>query len=146
MDGLLDDLYREIILDHNRNPRNYGVLNEGNIIEIESFNPLCGDKIILYLKSVENTIVDVRFTGEGCSISQASASIMTDLMIGKKVNEADDLLDKFHLYMTDLNISTPDGKLGDIDAFQGVKKFPARIKCAVLAWDSLDKAMKKLNS
>ncbi len=80
MDGLLDDLYREIILDHNRNPRNYGVLNEGNIIEIESFNPLCGDKIILYLKSVENTIVDVRFTGEGCSISQASASIMTDLM------------------------------------------------------------------
>ena len=74
MDASLDDLYREIILDHNRNPRNYGVLDEGHIIEIEEFNPLCGDKIVLYLQSDKEIIVNVQFTGEGCSISQASAS------------------------------------------------------------------------
>ncbi|MDG1990393.1 MAG: SUF system NifU family Fe-S cluster assembly protein [Dehalococcoidia bacterium] len=146
MDASLDDLYREIILDHNRNPRNYGALNEGNIVEIEEFNPLCGDKIVLYLQSDKEIIVNVHFTGEGCSISQASASIMTDLMIGKKINEADELLDKFRLYMTDLNNSEPDVNLGDIDAFQGVKKFPARVKCAGLAWNSLGKALQELNS
>jgi|TARA_B110000438_G_C15779090_1_gene635464 nitrogen fixation protein NifU and related proteins len=146
MDASLDDLYREIILDHNRNPRNYGVLDEGHIIEIEEFNPLCGDKIVLYLQSDKEIIVNVQFTGEGCSISQASASIMTDLMIGKKINEAGDLLDKFRLYMTNLNDNDPDVNLGDIDAFQGVKKFPARVKCAGLAWVSLGKAIQELNN
>jgi nitrogen fixation NifU-like protein len=148
MNDGMDELYRDIILDHYRNPRNSGSIEGDSVIIIEEFNPLCGDKIIVYLYSLSGELIDdIKFTGEGCSISQSSASIMTDLVIGKKIEHAKQIVQQFHTFITGGNIDEDDNSLGDIDAFKGVRKFPARIKCAGLAWNSLDKAidsMKKL--
>ena len=146
MDNGLDDLYREIILDHNRNPRNYGSIQQDSVISIEEYNPLCGDKIIIYLISNAGIVEKVQFEGEGCSISQASASIMTDLIAGVDIEQANKLIEEFHNFMIDNNDDFEQNQLGDIDALQGVRKFPARVKCASLAWASLEKAINSLDN
>tara|TARA_Y100001970_G_scaffold269488_1_gene362048 strand:- start:4398 stop:4838 length:441 start_codon:yes stop_codon:yes gene_type:complete len=146
MDNELDDLYREIILDHNRNPRNYGSIQQDDVVSIEEYNPLCGDKIILYLTSTAGIVEKIKFEGEGCSISQASASIMTDLIMGNDIQKASNLIEQFHNFMIDNDDSISDNELGDIDALQGVRKFPARVKCAGLAWSSLKKAIDNINN
>ena len=92
MNNGLDDLYREIILDHNRNPRNYGSIQQDDVVAIEEYNPLCGDKIIVYLTSASGIVENIKFEGEGCSISQASASIMTDLIMGTDIQKANKLI------------------------------------------------------
>ena len=139
----LRELYQEVILDHNKSPRNKGEL-EGATNEAEGYNPLCGDQIHLYVE-VENGIVkDVRFTGSGCAISTASASLMTEAIMGKPVEEAERIFEKFHAMVTDQSGADPelDEDLDSLMALQGVKEFPVRVKCATLAWHTLHEALK----
>lgn len=136
----LEDLYREIILDHYKSPRNRGTL-EPPAVRTEGHNPLCGDEIEVYL-AVENGIVsDIKISGQGCSISQSSASMMSAAVKGKPVEQVRALIHRFKHMMSieedateEPDTSTP---LGDLEALQGVVKFPVRIKCAVLAWNTL---------
>ena len=141
----LEDLYREIILDHYRSPRNRGELPPP-ATSAEGNNPLCGDEIRIFLDVADGVVRDVRFSGHGCSISQASASMMTAAVKGKPIDEVRALVRRFKSMMTiesDDDPATGDGaadgaaSLGDIEALQGVVKFPVRIKCAVLAWNTL---------
>lgn len=139
----LDDLYAEIILDHYRSPRNEGLLPEPDL-QAEGFNPFCGDRVVLTLAlSASGRIERVGFEGEGCSISQASASIMTELLKGKSVGEAHGLNAAFRALMADAEL--PDGQtpddLGELTALEGVKRFPVRIKCALLPWATLQDAL-----
>ena len=135
----LDQLYRSVIMDHYKNPRNKGVLAD-NTITIDMNNPTCGDVIHLTLQ-VENDIVqDAKFEGEGCSISMASASMMTQIVKGKNVNEATKLAHVFSDLMLGKDIDDSID-LGDIEALAGVAKFPARIKCATLAWKAMEKGV-----
>jgi nitrogen fixation protein NifU and related proteins len=133
-------LYQEIILEHNKNPRNFGKLPDANR-KLEGFNPLCGDHYTLYLKIIDDTIVDISFEGSGCAISKASASVMTTLLKGKTKSEAEKLFETFHLLVTgelkDLSFET----LGKLGAFAGVSEFPARVKCASLAWHTMHSAL-----
>src|SRR5450432_1005480 len=135
---MVDDLYQETILDHSKRPRNCHPMLDANR-KAEGFNPLCGDKLKLYLK-VENDIVkDVSFVGSGCAISTASASLMTESLKGKTRDEALKLLDKFHeLLTTDTAVSQD---LGKLVVFCGVRDYPARVKCATLAWHTLKSAL-----
>ncbi|MEK5037433.1 Fe-S cluster assembly sulfur transfer protein SufU [Sporosarcina sp. FSL K6-3457] len=135
----LDQLYRSVIMDHYKNPRNKGVLADNNIT-IDMNNPTCGDVIHLTLQ-VENDIVqNAKFEGEGCSISMASASMMTQIVKGKNVNEAAKLAHVFSDLMLGKDIDDSID-LGDIEALAGVAKFPARIKCATLAWKAMEKGV-----
>lgn len=135
----LDQLYRSVIMDHYKNPRNKGVLADNNIT-IDMNNPTCGDVIHLTLQ-VENDIVqNAKFEGEGCSISMASASMMTQIVKGKNVNEATKLAHVFSDLMLGKDIDDSID-LGDIEALAGVAKFPARIKCATLAWKAMEKGV-----
>ncbi|WP_203247985.1 Fe-S cluster assembly sulfur transfer protein SufU [Sporosarcina beigongshangi] len=135
----LDQLYRSVIMDHYKNPRNKGVLAD-NTVTIDMNNPTCGDVIHLTLQ-VENDIVqDAKFEGEGCSISMASASMMTQIVKGKNVNEASNLAHVFSDLMLGKDIDDSID-LGDIEALAGVAKFPARIKCATLAWKAMEKGV-----
>lgn len=135
----LDQLYRSVIMDHYKNPRNKGVLAD-NTVTIDMNNPTCGDVIHLTLQ-VENDIVqDAKFEGEGCSISMASASMMTQIVKGKNVNEATNLAHVFSDLMLGKDIDDSID-LGDIEALAGVAKFPARIKCATLAWKAMEKGV-----
>ena len=150
----LEDLYREIILDHYRNPRNRGELPSPPAYAETGFNPLCGDEITLYLQVGDGTIDDVKLTGQGCSISQSSASMMSTAVKGRSVDEARAVIRKFKSMMS-IHESRLDGleseadaaaaddevKLGDLEALQGVVKFPVRIKCATLAWNTLAQAL-----
>ena len=133
-------LYQEIILEHNKNPRNFGKLREANRM-LEGFNPLCGDHYTLYLKIVDDTIVEISFEGSGCAISKASASVMTTLLKGKTKSEAEKMFETFHLLVTgqlkDVSFET----LGKLGAFAGVSEFPARVKCASLAWHTMHNAL-----
>lgn len=129
----LDDLYRDIILDHYRTPRNRGRL-EIPTIATHGDNPLCGDEIEVSLLVEDGRISDLRFDGKGCSISQASASMMTEAVKGKTLSEARDLVSGFKGMMQG---EEPDDDLGDIEALQGVRKYPVRIKCALLSWTTL---------
>ena len=133
-------LYQEIILEHNKSPRNFRKLPEATRI-LEGYNPLCGDHYTLYLKFVDDTIVDISFEGTGCAISKASASVMTTLLKGKTKSEAEKLFDTFHLLVTgelkDVSFET----LGKLGAFAGVSEFPARVKCASLAWHTMHSAL-----
>jgi nitrogen fixation NifU-like protein len=133
-------LYQEIILEHNKNPRNYRKLPEANRM-LEGYNPLCGDHYTLYLKIVDDTIVDISFEGAGCAISKASASVMTTLLKGKTKSEAEKIFETFHLLVTgelkDISFET----LGKLGAFAGVSEFPARVKCASLAWHTMRSAL-----
>jgi len=135
----IKDLYQEIIVDHNRSPRNFGKLDDADKT-IEGFNPLCGDKLILYLKIEDQKIDDISFDGSGCAISVASASLMTDAMKGKSLTEAETLFNEFHnLITTDDDVDTE--QLGKLAALAGVKDYPARVKCASLCWHTLHSAI-----
>ena len=151
----LEDLYREIILDHYRNPRNRGELEVPPATRTEGFNPLCGDEIVVYLQlDADGKVDDIRIGGQGCSISQSSASMMSAAVKGKTVDEVNDLTKAFKAMMsihesaleggdgatdaaTGETDGVPDVKLGDLEALRGVVKFPVRIKCATLAWNTL---------
>ena len=119
----LEDLYREIILDHYRNPWNRGELPVPPSTRVEGFNPLCGDEIVVFIDEAGGVVNDIRIGGQGCSISQSSASMMSAAVKGKSTEEA--------------VLPDPDVKLGDLEALQGVVKFPVRIKCATLSWNTL---------
>src|SRR5580704_4503600 len=159
----LEDLYREIILDHYRNPRNRGELPSPPAIRVEGFNPLCGDDIVVYLDVEDGVVSDVRIGGQGCSISQSSASMMSAAVKGKTVAEARATVRAFKAMMsihvqrldgaedsddgdTDPAEPEPEVKLGDLEALQGVVKFPVRIKCATLSWNTLSQGLDELES
>jgi len=135
----LTDLYQEVILDHNRRPHNFRVIGDANARQ-EGYNPLCGDRLTLYLTLEGDLIKDVAFQGSGCAISKASASLMTDALKGKTIGEARHLFDEFHAMITsDPGIPAPD--LGKLSVFAGVREFPTRIKCASLAWHTMKAAV-----
>lgn len=134
----LDDLYRRVIMDHYKTPRNRGQLEEGSVT-VNLNNPTCGDRISLQLQLEDGIVRDARFTGEGCSISMSSASMMTDAVKGKTPEEALKLADKFSSLMKGESVEFDEYE--DIEALSGVNKFPARIKCATLAWNALRKGV-----
>ena len=137
----LTDLYQEVILDHNRRPRNFGPLATATH-RANGHNPLCGDKLTLALQLDGDRIVNVMFEGSGCAISKASASLMTDAIKGHTVAEAETLFEAFHLMVT-TPISDPvdESRVGKLAVFAGVREFPARVKCASLAWHTLKAAL-----
>jgi len=130
----LEDLYREVILDHYRSPRNRGELETPPAVRVEGFNPLCGDEIVVYLLVNDGTLTDIKLTGHGCSISQSSSSLMSAAVKGKTLETTSDpeVLDV--------------RALGELAALQGVVKFPVRIKCAVLAWNTLSQALDEVSA
>jgi len=136
----LSDLYQEVILDHNRRPRNFHVLADASHTA-EGYNPLCGDRLTLYLKLNGDTIEDVSFEGAGCAISKASASMMTDALKGRSIAEATALFDRFHRMVT-TPPSEPVEEMGKLSALAGVREFPVRVKCASLAWHTLKAALR----
>ena len=136
----LGALYEEVILDHNRSPRNWGGIPDGR--QVEGRNPLCGDRISLSLQMDGDVITDIRFTGEGCAISKASASMMTQAIKGKTREEAEKLYEGFHTLVTGRTTPDPSDKsLGSLRAFAGVARFPTRVKCATMAWHALKQAI-----
>jgi nitrogen fixation NifU-like protein len=137
----LRDLYQEVILDHNRRPRNFGTV-EAPSHQADGHNPLCGDKLSLTLKVENGAITNAMFQGSGCAISKASASLMTDAIKGKSVAEAEALFDAFHKMVTTPMGEEPDeSEVGKLAVFSGVREFPARVKCASLAWHTLMAAL-----
>jgi len=149
----LEDLYREIILDHYRSPRNRGELPSPPATRVEGFNPLCGDEIVIYVDVKDGVVDDIRISGQGCSISQSSASMMSAAVKGKTLDEVQALTRAFKGMMS-IHEQTLDGddgepgtepdpelKLGDLEALRGVVKFPVRIKCATLSWNTLLQAL-----
>lgn len=135
----LKDLYRDVILDHNRQPRNFGRL-EPSDAGAEGHNPLCGDRLSLYLKVDDGRISDVAFVGSGCAISKASASLMTDAVKGQPVEEVRSLFERFHRMVT-TPPDQPVEPMGKLSALAGVREFPVRVKCASLAWHTLKAAL-----
>ncbi|GIP38342.1 iron-sulfur cluster assembly scaffold protein NifU [Paenibacillus sp. J31TS4] len=135
----LDDLYRRVIMDHYKNPRNRGQFEDGGFT-IDLNNPTCGDKISLQMKVEDGVVQDARYTGEGCSISMSSASMMTDAVKGKTLEEALQLAENFSQLMQGNNVEF---EYEDIEALSGVNKFPARIKCATLAWNAMRKGIEQ---
>lgn len=138
----LDQLYRSVIMDHYKNPRNKGEIAEG-ALTVDMNNPTCGDRIHLTLQVEDGIVKDAKFDGEGCSISMSSASMMTQLVKDKKVEEAVELADIFSKMMLGEDFDDEKYDLGDVEALQGVAKFPARIKCATLAWKAMEKGVKE---
>lgn len=136
----LDQLYRSVIMDHYKNPRNKGSLDE-NSVTIDMNNPTCGDRIHLTLQLNDGIVEDAKFDGEGCSISMSSASMMTQIVKGKKLDEALELAEIFSKMMLGEDFDDEKYDLGDVEALQGVAKFPARIKCATLAWKAMEKGV-----
>ena len=139
------DLYQEVVFDHNRNPRNFRVMEDANR-KIEGYNPLCGDRITLYVKVTDGVINDVSFQGSGCAISTASASLMTEIVRGQTEQEAEHLFEVFHRITTgkegdNVNLD----EIGKLAVLAGVRAYPARVKCATLAWHSLQSALKNEN-
>lgn len=137
----LKDLYREVILDHNRQPRNFGEIADADHV-IEGVNPLCGDRMTLYLKLNDGRVEDVRFKGTGCAISVASSSLMTERVKGSTIDQSLALFDRVHHMLTE---PTTDGselaELGKLAALSGVREYPSRVKCASLAWHALRTAL-----
>lgn len=163
----LEDLYREIILDHYRSPRNRGELETPPAHRAEGFNPLCGDEIVVYvLTDEDDRITDIKVGGQGCSISQSSASMMSGAVKGKTIDEARELMGAFKgmmsIHETDIGgdgseaehgidapaetIATAELKLGDLEALRGVVKFPVRIKCATLSWNTLNQVLEEIEA
>jgi nitrogen fixation protein NifU and related proteins len=136
----LRELYQQVILDHNRKPRNFRTLPDANRTS-EGFNPLCGDQIKLYLKVEDGLIKEAAFQGAGCAISKASASMMTASVVGKPVAEAEALFHRVHAMLTEESNGGA-GELGKLAIFAGVREFPSRIKCATLAWHTLLAALR----
>lgn len=139
MSGDLRELYQEVIIDHGRRPRNFGPLPEASH-QAEGFNPLCGDRLTLRLKLVDGVIEEARFEGVGCAISTASASLMTEALKGLGEKEAETLFTNFHAMLTVPGQALPAG-LGKLEVLAGVREFPSRIKCATLAWHTLQAAL-----
>ena len=137
----LRDLYQEVILDHNRRPRNWGAIAAPDRAA-DGYNPLCGDKLRLTLRMDGDRIADLKFEGSGCAISKASASLMTDLVKGKTMPDAEDLVDKLQAMVT-APMERPEeaAALGKLAVLSGVREFPARVKCATLAWHTLRAAL-----
>jgi nitrogen fixation protein NifU and related proteins len=142
MSSNLDQLYRQVIMDHYKNPRNKGILEDG-ALTINMNNPTCGDRIQLTLKVEDGKIESAKFDGEGCSISLASASMMTQAVKGLAVEDAVKLAKIFYDMMLGNDYDDKSYDLGDIEALQGVSKFPARIKCATLAWKAMEQGVGK---
>ena len=149
----LDDLYREIILDHYRNPRNRGELPTPPAHRVEGFNPLCGDEITVYLNVNDGVLEDIKIAGHGCSISQSSSSLMSAAVKGKSISDVRNVIDTFKQLMTvhesslenDTEQAPVDLRaLGELAALQGVVKFPVRIKCATLAWNTLTQGLDEI--
>ena len=138
---MLETIYRELILDHYRRPRNKGTI-EVPTVTVSMRNPLCGDEVDLMLLVDDDRIVEARFVGQGCSISQASISMMTETLEGKTLDEALDLEGRFLALMRGEAEPKRDKKLGDLRALEGVSKLPVRIKCALLGWNALDEAVR----
>jgi nitrogen fixation protein NifU and related proteins len=134
----LNDLYRDVILDHNRRPRNFGPLQAADA-SVEGFNPICGDRLTLRLKLSADKIADIRFEGQGCAISTASASLMTEAVKGKTRAQALELFDRVHHLLTD--DAAASDNLGKLAALSGVRQYPARVKCASLCWHTLASAL-----
>jgi nitrogen fixation NifU-like protein len=135
----LDELYRDIILDHYRNPRHRGSLSDPSASH-EGLNPLCGDEVTIDVAVKDSRIQDIAYRGSGCSISQSSASMMTEAVAGKTVEEARQVIGSFTEMMRGSDAIDPEA-LGDLEAMAGVRKFPVRVKCATLAWHTLDEAL-----
>jgi nitrogen fixation NifU-like protein len=150
----LEDLYREIILDHYRSPRNRGELASPPAHRVEGFNPLCGDEVVVYLDVRDGVLVDIKMTGHGCSISQSSSSLMSGAVKGKPLDEVNATIDTFKKMMTGHESALAKEeehddevdlrRLGELAALQGVVKFPVRIKCATLAWNTLRQGLEEL--
>lgn len=138
----LSSLYQQLILEHYRNPRNKAELEE-KTVEIHMANPVCGDEIRLQLRIEGDEIAEAKFVGQGCSISQAAVSMMTTLLQGRKIDEANALAARFTDMMHGDEEASKDRSLGDLRALKGVSKFPVRIKCALLGFDALQEALKK---
>lgn len=141
----LRDLYQEVVFDHNRNPRNFRVMEDANRT-VDGFNPLCGDRITLYAKVEDGVVTDVSFQGQGCAISTASASLMTEIVKGKTEEEAEELFEVFHRITTGQDEAFNIESLGKLAVLAGVRAYPARVKCATLAWHSLQAALKNQTS
>lgn len=136
----LRELYQQVILDHNKNPRNFHDMADATRT-VEGYNPLCGDHYTVFVKMDDGTIRDVSFTGNGCAISKASASVMSSTVKGKTTDEAQTLFDTFHKLVTGDMSGLSAADLGRLAAFSGVSEFPARVKCATLAWHTLRTAL-----
>jgi nitrogen fixation protein NifU and related proteins len=136
----LRELYQQVILDHNRNPRNFKELPDAQR-RVEGFNPLCGDHYTVFLNMDGDVIREVAFTGNGCAISKASASVMSATVKGKSKEDAERLFDTFHKLVTGDTSGVDAAELGRLAAFSGVSEFPARVKCATLAWHTLRTAL-----
>ncbi len=139
----LRELYQEVIIDHNRNPRNHRVMDNATS-EALGFNPLCGDKLTVYLDISKGVIQDISFMGCGCAISQASASLMTEALCGLTVEKAQESFERFHQMLTSDEEVPPLG-IDKLTVLAGVRAFPVRVKCATLAWHTLEAALKKEN-
>ena len=136
----LRELYQQVILDHNKNPRNFGEMADATS-RVDGYNPLCGDHYTVFVKKEGNKIAEVSFTGNGCAISKASASVMSSTVKGKSVSEAESLFETFHRLVTGDASGVSAADLGRLAAFSGVSEFPARVKCATLAWHTLKSAL-----
>jgi SUF system FeS assembly protein, NifU family len=137
----LQTLYQDVILDHNKSPRNFRVMTDATNV-VDGYNPLCGDHYKIYLKVEDDVVKEVAFQGSGCAISKASASLMSVIMKGKTKAEAEELFNKFHVLVTgELNAEANSEELGRLVAFAGVSEFPARVKCAILAWHTVHSAL-----
>lgn len=136
----LRELYQQVILDHNKNPRNFHEMPDATS-HVDGYNPLCGDHYTVFLKTEGDTIREVSFTGSGCAISKASASVMSSTVKGKSKDEAERLFDTFHKLVTGDTSGLSAADLGRLAAFSGVSEFPARVKCATLAWHTLRSAL-----
>jgi nitrogen fixation NifU-like protein len=136
----LDDLYQEVILDHNKSPRNFRVMSEANR-KAEGYNPLCGDHVTVYLRLEDGLIQDISFQGSGCAISKASASMMTAELKGKNESAARALFDSVHKMLTGEASAEEADRMGKLAILSGVCKFPARVKCASLAWHTVNAAL-----
>ena len=139
----LSELYQQVILDHNKKPRNFRKLETANH-SAEGYNPLCGDQLTVYLNLEGDQVKDVGFEGSGCAISKASASMMTQAVKGKSKEQAEKLFQEFHSMVTgELNEETDENNLGNLKIFAGVREFPVRVKCATLPWHTLHAALNK---
>ena len=139
----LSELYQQVILDHNKKPRNFRKPETTNH-SAEGYNPLCGDQLTIYLNLEDDTVKEVGFEGSGCAISKAAASMMTQAVKGKSKEEAENLFQEFHsMVMGELNEETEENSLGNLKIFAGVREFPVRVKCATLPWHTLHAALHK---
>lgn len=132
---IINELYQELIIDHGRRPRHFKKMHDASVTK-EGFNPLCGDQLTLYLKIIDNKILEVSFVGSGCAISMASSSLMAESVKGKTIDEAKKIFEQFHLLMTTGHQENI-GVLGKLAALKGVCEYPSRVKCATLAWHTM---------